>query len=345
MLLHLMREHAETGELMEIGTATGFLVNASDGYHLVTNWHVLTGYAPDDGGPAGSSAAPPTFVDIDFHNPDDLQRPATHRYPLYEVGRPRWRVHSSLDSHVDIAALTVDFGGTFALHPGRAVHLQGYELDYQYEMKLEPSMDVSVIGYPYGRRSAGSLGIWVRGTVASEPELDFEGDPIFLIDCRSRLPIGRRAGASREWTHDRSRERGLAAAGRLLWAYQRAIRYRKSLEAECPSRGRGRGSTRRVRVLLRGASTCLTCSRRPLLPPQPARASTAWFHRWCGASRVAKPAVCGPGCPSGAAGEDLVAGKPDVLVGRAVWDPAFAPVMHWRVGSRSTAQAARGGCR
>lgn len=186
MLLHLMREHAETGELMEIGTATGFLVNASDGYHLVTNWHVLTGYAPDDGGPAGSSAAPPTFVDIDFHNPDDLQRPATHRYPLYEVGRPRWRVHSSLDSHVDIAALTVDFGGTFALHPGRAVHLQGYELDYQYEMKLEPSMDVSVIGYPYGRRSAGSLGIWVRGTVASEPELDFEGDPIFLIDCRSR---------------------------------------------------------------------------------------------------------------------------------------------------------------
>ncbi|WP_433718663.1 trypsin-like peptidase domain-containing protein [Microbacterium laevaniformans] len=185
VLLHLMRKHFETGELLEIGTATGHLVNAMDGFHLVTNWHVVTGYKPD-GEPAGSSAAPPTFVDVDFHNPDDLTAPATHRYPLYDDGRPLWRVHPSLGKRADIAALAVSFGGQYALHLGRTVSAQSYELDYSHEMALEPSMDVSVIGYPYGRKSSGSIGIWVRGTIASEPDLNFEGAPVFLVDCRSR---------------------------------------------------------------------------------------------------------------------------------------------------------------
>lgn len=186
VLLHLLRENLETGELQELATATGFLVNSDRGMYLVTNWHAFTGYDPMTAESLGRFAAPPTHVDVDFHNPDDLSDPAVHRYPLYEEGIPLWFVHPGLSHHVDVVALRVSFGGAWAMKPGTTIQSQPYEIKHSRGFQIEPSTDVSVIGFPYGRQSTGSLGIWVRGTVASEPGLDFEGDPVFLIDCRSR---------------------------------------------------------------------------------------------------------------------------------------------------------------
>lgn len=181
-----MREDLENSKMLELATATGFLVNGPDGNYLVTNWHAVTGYS-SSGQSLGSSAAPPTHVDVDFHNPDDIAKPAVHRYPLYEEsGVPRWRVHPDAGNMVDVVALQVGFGGSWSMNPGVAVQVQGYDINDQFELRIEPSTDVSVVGFPYGRRSAGSLGIWVRGTVASEPGFDFESEPVFLIDCRAR---------------------------------------------------------------------------------------------------------------------------------------------------------------
>ena len=45
---------------------------------------------------------------------------------------------------------------------------------------------MSVIGFPFGIQAGGSLAVWATGFVASEPDIDFNNLPVFLIDCRSR---------------------------------------------------------------------------------------------------------------------------------------------------------------
>jgi hypothetical protein len=45
---------------------------------------------------------------------------------------------------------------------------------------------LSIIGFPFGITGGGALGIWVQGTVATEPGIDFNDLPCFLIDSRTR---------------------------------------------------------------------------------------------------------------------------------------------------------------
>lgn len=48
---------------------------------------------------------------------------------------------------------------------------------------MRPTSTITLIGYPYGYYDKKNcLPIWKTGNVASEPNLDFEGKPLFLID-------------------------------------------------------------------------------------------------------------------------------------------------------------------
>lgn len=44
---------------------------------------------------------------------------------------------------------------------------------------------VFAVGYPLGVSSSG-LAVWVRGSIASEPDLEHDGLPMFLVDARTR---------------------------------------------------------------------------------------------------------------------------------------------------------------
>lgn len=186
VLVHLFREKDGSDEMVELGTGTGFFVKGGEGIFLVTNWHVVTGRDPVTGDPVGNCAASPSFIEVDLHNPDDLRAPATHRYPLYDKDGPIWFTHPKLGNAVDVVALKVGIGGNWARFSDRVVQIEPYSLTVDIPMRFEPTSEVSIIGYPYGRRSTGSLGIWTRGTIASEPDLDFDDQPIVLIDAASR---------------------------------------------------------------------------------------------------------------------------------------------------------------
>lgn len=54
------------------------------------------------------------------------------------------------------------------------------------ELALGPASRVSIIGFPFGLTGGGGLAVWVSGFVASEPELGYEGQPLFLVDARTR---------------------------------------------------------------------------------------------------------------------------------------------------------------
>lgn len=54
------------------------------------------------------------------------------------------------------------------------------------EVIVEVATDVSVIGFPFGLTHSNKLGIWTRGVVATEFEVDYNNLPCFLIDARTR---------------------------------------------------------------------------------------------------------------------------------------------------------------
>lgn len=89
---------------------------------------------------------------------------------------PKWIEHPRLGARADIAALP----------------LAGLAPIYPYDpfnpgpgMFLKPTDMVSVVGYPFGVSNDG-LALWSTGFIASEPEIDHDSLPLFLIDCRAR---------------------------------------------------------------------------------------------------------------------------------------------------------------
>ncbi len=53
-------------------------------------------------------------------------------------------------------------------------------------IRCGPTDQVSIVGFPFGLAAGGLLGIWVQGTLASEPIIDYNGLPLMLVDSRTR---------------------------------------------------------------------------------------------------------------------------------------------------------------
>jgi S1-C subfamily serine protease len=56
------------------------------------------------------------------------------------------------------------------------------------DIVASPGDSVSVVGFPFGMGQDVTLGlpIWKTGTVASDPDVNFSGRPMFLVDTTSR---------------------------------------------------------------------------------------------------------------------------------------------------------------
>jgi hypothetical protein len=64
-----------------------------------------------------------------------------------------------------------------------------YSLDLslaEKDMRAYVGIPVSIIGYPLGFAGPGRFPIWKTGHIASEPDLDYNGEPLFLIDATTR---------------------------------------------------------------------------------------------------------------------------------------------------------------
>lgn len=165
-----------------ISSATGFVApQPNGGYFLVTNWHVVTGRNPITGQPLNpQTGAVPDQIVIAHHVEDALGTWHPVVEPLYSpAGAPRWLEHPTLGRRVDVVALplTETTGSAFIGYDPRQ---EGVPIKYGVSRPL------SIIGFPYGRTGGGLLGIWTQGYVATEPELDFDDLPLFLIDARTR---------------------------------------------------------------------------------------------------------------------------------------------------------------
>jgi hypothetical protein len=162
-----------------LATATGFTIQHDGKHYLATNWHVVTGRNADTLKCLDPNAAIPDRLIVSFHSAGRLGEWKNLEIPLHDDdGTNSWIEHP-LGRAVDLALLPI------ASDP----EIQFYPIDLalaNVDLIPAPAMTVCVIGYPLGLDAGGNWPIWKTGHIASEPDIDYEGKPVFLIDATTR---------------------------------------------------------------------------------------------------------------------------------------------------------------
>lgn len=163
----------------QIASGTGFTVQSAKGPVLITNRHVVTGRHQETDQPVSETGAIPDELVINHNMAGRLGTWTPKPEPLLHHGKPRWIEHPVHGKKADIVALPLTQVGGTDLYP--------YDpKNPGPDIAAGPAEIVSVVGFPFGHTAGGSLPIWATGFVASDPDVDYRGLPVFLIDCRSR---------------------------------------------------------------------------------------------------------------------------------------------------------------
>lgn len=92
---------------------------------------------------------------------------------------PGWIEHPTLGNAVDLAILPLE----------NTDGIQFYPLDLELRkrsIKIAPTSEVSIVGFPFGNTSYLGLPIWKAGAVASDPDVNYMNSPQFLVDTTAR---------------------------------------------------------------------------------------------------------------------------------------------------------------
>lgn len=173
-------------EDIRLATGTAFVAKNKKGYFLITNRHNVTGVG-QDGTVLHPKGGLPNKIKAYHHlynQPQLTWKPTIQN--LYDKDNQKlWFEHPTLQTQADFIALKIEDADDL-----RFLLITFHKGNDENKLKLAPSDRVSVIGYPFGYSAGESkeqyLGIWVNGFIASEPFIDYQGLPVFLIDCRTR---------------------------------------------------------------------------------------------------------------------------------------------------------------
>ena len=165
-----------------LASGTCFFVMTADGPVLVTNRHNFTGRDNITDKPLGKECGIPDHAVVTLHGPQEVH------YHIDLVGHecpeaPSWVEHPTLGAEADIVALPVKEMANI-IGEINSVSLEGVSSQGNWH-RWDVGSELQVIGYPFGQ-IARPFPIWSKGFIASEPDVDVAGLPIFLIDCRSR---------------------------------------------------------------------------------------------------------------------------------------------------------------
>jgi hypothetical protein len=161
-----------------LSTGTAFVCESPKGPVLITNWHNVTGRNPQTKQPLSKTAGIPDTMRIVHNRATQLGQWIQVTESLYTNGKPLWIEHPTLGNKADFVALPLTSLVDVRLYP--------YDLLGGPAIAMNPAEAISVVGFPFGLQAGGSLAVWATGFVASEPQIDFNALPLFLVDCRTR---------------------------------------------------------------------------------------------------------------------------------------------------------------
>lgn len=166
----------------DLGTGTGFVIEHAGQPYLITNYHVAAGRDPGTGQPRHASGAVTQELAVLHLLPTtsgSIQWQARFEPVLDVHGDALWLEHPVHGRGVDVVALPLTQLAGVELHP--------YDLTGAAPaLAAGPATGVSVIGFPFGLTAGGAFGIWTRGFIGSEPDVDYNDLPLMLIDARTR---------------------------------------------------------------------------------------------------------------------------------------------------------------
>jgi hypothetical protein len=166
----------------QVSQGTGFLYATTkpngtdiDMVFLATNYHVVTGNEP-------LSVARPQGDRLQFYFHASRTDPSNYfpvNIPLYtKTGEPIW-VQNQQFPEADVVLVPI----VSTLYDGRGQLTVFSEAHTQVDMKVRPSSQAVLLGYPYGFFDTRNfLPVWKTGHLATEPTVDFQGQPVFLVD-------------------------------------------------------------------------------------------------------------------------------------------------------------------
>ena len=164
----------------QISSGTAFVVSSDKGPLLITNRHNVTGRRQDNDKLLSKPGGIPNEIRINHNVKGRLGNWTYVVEPILdENDNPLWKEHPVLGKNADFVALPLTSIDNVELYP--------YDLNNTGpDIFVGPADSLSVVGFPFGMQAGGSLAIWATGFMASEPDINFNDLPIFLIDCRSR---------------------------------------------------------------------------------------------------------------------------------------------------------------
>jgi len=174
-----------------LGRATSFFYSRDEKWsYLVTNWHIVTGRHPASPRISETGAIPIRFR-LTLHRRVSEKHISLSQKVILdgelndETGAaPKWLEHPSHKFKVDVIVLKIPNDDKFRSEI-RCGYLSEYS-SFQEDYHAQAMDDVFVIGYPWGLTGGDPvLPVYKRGSVASEPLVDFGKLPRFLIDCRT----------------------------------------------------------------------------------------------------------------------------------------------------------------
>ena len=171
-----------------LSTATAFFAKTEGKILLFTNRHNVTGRNNDTGEYLSKTGGIPNKMVIclpvvfDSGAEHGAKKLGAYQYFSVDLYRgqdfedPIWVEHP-LPVKVDVVGFLIKISG-FDLGTLAFDATEGRYL-------AEVGAMVNVLGFPYGLSTDG-FPIWMSGYIASEPNVDYDHQPMFLIDCRTR---------------------------------------------------------------------------------------------------------------------------------------------------------------
>lgn len=183
-----LRMFSETS--MELGVGTGFVYEHEDVYYLITNGHNVTGVNPETGKRESAHAAFPIRMKLSLRmeSPEggsEMMVPDGLDVNLYSddyFSTPAWYMHPHYGYKVDVVAIVLGHKSSF----DERIHFYPINLYRLFRARPKIADNVFVMGYPFGITDPLHIPIWKRGSIATEPGVDFRGLPRLLIDTASR---------------------------------------------------------------------------------------------------------------------------------------------------------------
>jgi hypothetical protein len=166
-----------------LSTATAFAYSRSGETYLITNWHNVTGRSPLTGECLSPLKAVPDILSTLFRPNESVAtgRGVREHLALYENQMPVWLEHPVHRKSVDVVAVPLPkpLQEAYKLFP-----INDEVFDPQFAEKIAD--DVFVLGYPFSELTPSQFPIWKRGSIATEPDINYDGLPKFLIDTATR---------------------------------------------------------------------------------------------------------------------------------------------------------------